>query len=77
MTHYYFHICSRSERIEDREGGDFDNLEGAMVEARLAAREMMADDVRRGRMHDAPRRFEIVDEEGRLVARLPFVEAID
>ncbi len=75
MTHYFFHICSRTERIEDREGADFDTLDAALAEARLAAREILAEDLRKGRV-DETRLFEIVDERGQLMARVPFKEAI-
>ncbi len=76
MTHYFFHIRSRTERIEDLEGGDFDNLPAALAEARLSARELLADDLRKGRRDEA-RRFEIVDERGELVAQLPFDDALN
>ncbi|MCT7664087.1 DUF6894 family protein [Shinella kummerowiae] len=75
MTHYFFHICSRTERIEDREGADFDTLDAALNEARLAAREILAEDLRKGNV-DETRLFEIVDERGELMARVPFKEAI-
>lgn len=75
MTHYFFHICSRTERIEDREGADFDTLEAALTEARFAAREILAEDLRKGNV-DETRLFEIVDERGELMARVPFKEAI-
>ena len=76
MTHYFFHICSRTERIQDREGADFETLEAALAEARLAAREILAEDLRKGRIDDT-RLFEIVDEWGQLVARLPFRDVIN
>ena len=75
MTHYFFHIRSPNERIEDLEGGDFDDLHAALTEALQSAREMMADDIRKGRPSE-PRQFEIVDENGDLVARLPFGDAL-
>lgn len=75
MTHYFFHICSPTERIEDREGADFDTLEAALAEARLAAREILAEDLRRGNV-DETRLFEIVDERGELMARVLFKEAL-
>lgn len=75
MTHYFFHICSGMERIEDREGADFDTLEAALTEARLAAREILAEDLRKGNV-DETRLFEIVNEWGELMARVPFKEAI-
>lgn len=65
MTHYFFHICSRTERIVDREGADFDTLEAAVVEARLAAREILAEDLRKGQIDDT-RLFEIFDDRGNL-----------
>lgn len=75
MTHYFFHIRSRSERIEDLEGGDFDTVNAAIAEARLAAREILADDLRKGQMDEA-RLFEIVDSGGRVVACLPFSDVL-
>ena len=75
MTHYFFHICSRTERIEDREGADFDRLDAALAEVRLAAREILAEDLRKGHV-DETRLFEIVDERGELMAQVPFKEAI-
>lgn len=76
MPHYYFHIRSRDRRIEDLEGGEFDTLSAALKEARLAAREMLANDIRQGRI-DETRLFEIVDEQGQLVASLPFGKVLD
>lgn len=76
MSHYFFHICGRNERIEDLEGADFDTLQAAIAEARLAAREILAEDVRKGQVDDT-RLLEIVDEQGRLVARMPFADAIN
>lgn len=75
MTRYFFHICSRTERIEDREGADFDTVQAALAEARLAARELLAEDVRKGQV-DETRFCEIADERGQLVARVPFSEAL-
>ena len=76
MTHYFFHICSRTERIQDREGADFETLEAALAEARLAAREILAEALRKGRI-DETRLFEIFDEWWQLVARLPFRDVIN
>ena len=76
MPHYFFHIRNRHGRIEDLEGSDFDTLQAALAEARLSAREILADDLRKGRRNEA-RLFEIEDTGGRLVARLSFSEALD
>nr|WP_314086140.1 hypothetical protein [uncultured Shinella sp.] len=46
-----------------------------MTEARLAAREILAEDLRKGQV-DETRLFEIFNERGELVARLPFKDAI-
>ncbi|WP_411034011.1 DUF6894 family protein [Shinella sp. BYT-45] len=75
MGRYFFHICSRNERIEDLEGEDFDTVQAALAEARIAAREILADDILKGQT-DETRRFEIVDSQGHLVARVPFSEAL-
>ncbi|AOF93305.1 hypothetical protein [Sinorhizobium sp. RAC02] len=52
MTQYFFHICSRTELIEDREGADFDTLDADLAEARLAAREILAEDLRKGHVYE-------------------------
>ncbi len=75
MTRYFFHIRSRAGKIEDHEGEDFENLEAALVNAHLAAREIMAEDLRKGQI-DETRLFEIVDARGQVVARLRFYDAI-
>ncbi|MGQ3215859.1 DUF6894 family protein [Shinella sp.] len=61
--------------MEDREGGDFDTVQAALEEARLAAREILAEDVRKGQL-DETRLFEIVDDQGELLAHMPFSEAL-
>ena len=76
MPHYFFHIRNRHGRIEDLEGSDFDTLQAALAEARLSAREILADDLRKGRRDEA-RLFELEDIGDRLVARLSFSEALD
>ena len=76
MPHYFFHIRNRYGRIEDLEGSDFNTLQAALAEARLSAREILADDLRKGRRDEA-RLFELEDIGGRLVARLSFSEALD
>jgi hypothetical protein len=75
MTRYYFHILSGSDRIEDLEGEEFPDPQDAIAEARLSAREMMADDIRKGSVRET-RSFEIVDERGEAIAVVPFRDAM-
>lgn len=71
MARYYFHIRTGDQLVEDDEGVDLPNVAAVQQEARNAAREMIAESVMGGE-HIAAQRFEIVDENGDIVAVLPF-----
>ena len=77
MPHYFLHIRDGDERLDDPEGGDFDNLAGAKDEALQGARELISECVRVGSPMRLHRVFEIADPEGRIFATVPFADAID
>ena len=76
MPRYFFHIRENDSFDEDIEGLDLPSVDDAHTEALKAAREMVAELVRHGEPIDGMT-FEVVDETGSLVHRLPFRSVID
>jgi hypothetical protein len=74
MPRFYLHLQD-GERVCDETGMVFDGLDGAREEAVRTARDMMADQVRRGRL-SLRDRIEIFDEAGRRLLIVPFREAV-
>jgi hypothetical protein len=72
---YFFNIRDGERTEEDLEGSEFDTLELAIEDARLAAREIMAEHVLAGYEPDG-QFFDIADEEGRVLASVPFRSAL-
>lgn len=72
---YYLHMRSGETFMEDPDGEEFANLDAAKEEAIRSAREIMADRLRVGLPLDG-QTFEIHDEDGNLVATVPFKSAI-
>lgn len=71
MPRYYFHIRSSAGLIRDPDGTDLPDLAAAISEAELAARDLLAELLRDGAILDG-QAFEIVDEDGEVLERLPF-----
>jgi hypothetical protein len=74
MPRFYLHLHD-GERICDETGMLLDGLAGAREEAVRTARDMMSDQVRRGRL-SLRDRIEIFDEGGRRLLVVPFREAV-
>ena len=76
MQRFYFHVRSGDALTADDEGADFPNLTAALREAALAARELLAEAIKSGRL-DVPDAFVVADTSGqelgsvRLAAVLP------
>jgi hypothetical protein len=68
MLRYFFHFHSGSVITSDIEGTEFSSLEAAIAEAQRARLEIMAD----GAIGCREYRFEIADQNGRIVATVPF-----
>jgi len=72
---YFFNIRDGARTERDLEGSEFDNLELAIQDARLAAREIMAEHVLAGYEPDG-QFFDIADEDGRVLVSVPFRSAL-
>lgn len=72
---YFFNIRDGEKTERDLEGSEFDTLELAIDDAQMAAREIMAGRVLAGYEPDG-QSFDIVDEDGRVLANVPFRSAL-
>ncbi|SFB59701.1 hypothetical protein SAMN03159496_05588 [Rhizobium sp. NFR07] len=75
MSRYYFHIRDGDDLAEDREGAEFASIELARDEAFRSAREILAQRLLNDEVIDG-QAFEITDEQGHLVERVPFRAAM-
>jgi hypothetical protein len=75
MPRFYFHICNGHGFIEDEEGVDLPDEPAARRNAVEAARDVMAGDLREGRL-DLTSFIEVEDEAHRLLFTLTFAEAV-
>ena len=71
MPKYYFHIRNGDNLEIDAEGTEFSTLESAVGDAKLAAKEMLAELLMTGQVLDG-QCFEITDTNGMTVATVPF-----
>ncbi|MBW8789686.1 hypothetical protein HFO94_30655 [Rhizobium leguminosarum] len=75
MPKYFFHVRRNDVFEEDLEGIDLASPELAREEATAAAREIVAERIRMGNPVDGDV-FEIMTEDGTLVATVPFRSAV-
>lgn len=75
MPRYYFHIKSDDDFVEDPEGVLLEGDGEAREEAIDAAREMLAERVRKGEVIDG-HVFDVRDEDGTKVFALPFRDVL-
>jgi len=75
MGRFYFHVRKRDRLIPDEEGQDLPDVSAAVCEAKLSARELLAEAVHTGK-DDVPDAFVIADEAGRTVCTLPFFSVL-
>jgi len=75
MPRYYFHIKSDKDFIEDPEGVELVGDVEAREEALDAAREILADSVRKGEVVDG-HVFDVRDADGTKVFTLPFRDVL-
>ena len=71
MPRYFFHIVGDGGLVEDLEGVELSGEKEARDEAISAAREIIAESVRKGELIDG-HRFEVFDENGTKLFSLPF-----
>lgn len=72
---FYFHIRDGEHREIDTIGLEFPSLEHAVLDARIAAREILAEMLVANETVNAPC-FEIADESGRILATIPYLSGL-
>lgn len=75
MSRYFFNVYNDADVIDD-EGLELPDLAAAKAEAIRGARGMMADHVREGHPISLSHRIEVADNEGMVLASIPFRELI-
>ncbi|MGD9478427.1 DUF6894 family protein [Shinella sp. G-2] len=71
MPRYFFHIRDKDNLEIDPEGLEFPDLESAVIDARMAAKEMLAERLMAGEQLDG-QRLEITDERGATLETITF-----
>jgi len=71
MPTFFFHVHKNGEIIQDSEGIDLPGANAALEEATQAARDLMAEKVKRGDIVDGDE-FAVHDDLGKLLFVLPF-----
>ena len=69
---YYFHILKDRERIRDHDGEEFESLASATDEATQSARDLIAEELRCGRVAPSEWRIQIALEDDTILAMVPF-----
>lgn len=72
---YFFHVVRPAGIVLDEEGSDCLDLEAARAEASASVRELLADDLRAGRLVEG-RHIEIADEHGTTLDRVGLTVAV-
>jgi hypothetical protein len=75
MPRFFFHICNGHGFVEDEEGVELPDAPAVRRNAVEAARDVMAGDLREGRL-DLTSFIEVEDEAHRLLFTLTFDEAV-
>ena len=75
MARFFLDVVDGAEVIEDAEGVDFPNVEAAIAEAALGARDLVAHGIMDNKDVSA-QSFRIRDADGRTVATLLFRETL-
>ncbi|MGF7163694.1 hypothetical protein FHS85_005364, partial [Rhodoligotrophos appendicifer] len=70
MPMFFFNIARGDVVVRDYEGSELADLEAAREEAIASARETMSDAIRQGK-DVSSRAFEIFDEEGKFLLKVP------
>lgn len=75
MERYYLHLRDGQDLARDEEGSEFDTLASLRAAMLLAARDIMAGDVVKGRL-DLNLRIDAETATGDLVLSMPFTSAL-
>ena len=71
MQRYFFYLYTEGSVEQDAVGVEFPSLEAAVADAQQARREYLRDEEIEGPRERRRCRFEITDEDGRIVAMVP------
>lgn len=75
MSKYYFNIRIGDNVLPDPEGAEMPDIEAAHAEAIISAQEILAEKVAGGKLVNG-QTLEIFDQDGALVAVVPFKKAL-
>ena len=75
MARFYFHLSSGKDYERDEVGSEHADANQAYLEAFETAQQMSVDLIR-GHNNPGRHRFDICDEEGRVVFQVPFTEIV-
>lgn len=75
MPRFFFHIRD-GEPVDDPDGMFLPDARTARLEAIRSARDIMAEDIRRGRL-SLSSSIEVTDENGEPILAVPFREVVD
>ena len=75
MPRFFFHLRD-GESIDDPDGMYLPDMRTARLEAMRSARDIMAEDVRRGHL-ELSHWIEVTDENGEAIFAVPFREAVE
>ena len=73
---YFFHVRDGETVISDPEGSECASLEDAVAEAKVNARELMAERLKAGEVING-QVFELTDDRGRILAQVKFKDALE
>jgi hypothetical protein len=76
MPKFYLHLFNRIGSTSDEEGVELPDLATARKSAAENIRSIMSEEVKEG-LFDLNGRIEIVDDQGRLLATVPFADAVE
>jgi hypothetical protein len=77
LPSFFLHLVLAGHRHPDPEGSEFPDHDSAVREAIAAAKDMMAEGLRGGKPLIRDASFEIVVDDGAVVATVTFAEAAD
>jgi hypothetical protein len=74
MPRYYLHVHVGERHIEDPEGVEADNLDGAIKAVAVAANELLGEGLLDGKLTEQDH-FEVTDAAGQTLAKVPLSDS--
>jgi len=75
MPRFFLNVRDGDALTKDEEGTEFPNLEAARAEVIAAARQVLGDGLKDGKVQDN-RQYEITDLSGQLLSTFPLMDAL-